>query len=155
MDRVVFDCMVYLQAVANESSPAFACFNLVDADRIQPCLSEAVLAEVREVLNRPKLQMKFRRLTPERIAAFIWRVQTKGLVVDDVPRSFTFERDPDDEKYVNLALAAGASFIVSRDKDLLSLMSDEDFRNRFPRLTIVDPVEFLRIIRTTNGTQGE
>lgn len=147
--------MVYLQAVANENSPAFACFNLMDDHRIQPCLSEAVLAEVLEVLNRPKLQMKFRRLTPERIAALIQRVQAKSVTLDDVPRLFTYERDPDDEKYVNLALAAGASFIVSRDKDLLSLMSDLDFRRRFPQLTVVDPVEFLRIMRTTDDTLEE
>ena len=48
---------------------------------------------------------------------------------------------------MDLAAAAGARYLVSRDKDLLSLMQDEAFRQQFPDLTIVDPVAFLREIR--------
>jgi len=33
--------------------------------------------------------------------------------------------------------------VVSRDKDLLDLMDDPDFRQRFPHLTILDPPAFL------------
>jgi predicted nucleic acid-binding protein len=70
-DRAVFDCVVYLQAVINESGPAFACFRLVDDSRVTVCVSAAVLAEARDVLSRPDLQAKFRRLTPERVEAFL------------------------------------------------------------------------------------
>lgn len=66
-------------------------------------------------------------------------------------RRFDFERDPKDEIIINLAIEAEADYIVSRDKDLLDLMTgytDEckDFRRRFRRLKIVEPVEFLTII---------
>jgi 23S rRNA G2069 N7-methylase RlmK/C1962 C5-methylase RlmI len=33
-----------------------------------------------------------------------------------------------------------------RDKDLLDLMADADFRERFPDLVILDPAAFLRAI---------
>ena len=52
--------------------------------------------------------------------------------------------DPKDAPYVNLALATRATFLVSRDKDLLDLMKDAGFRERYPALVILDPAEFLR-----------
>jgi predicted nucleic acid-binding protein len=39
-----------------------------------------------------------------------------------VPKEFSYRRD-EDEPYINLAVAAGADFIVSRDRDLLDLMT--------------------------------
>jgi predicted nucleic acid-binding protein len=56
---------------------------------------------------------------------------------------FSCPRDPDDEPYVNLAVAAGARYLVTRDKDLLDLMEDADFRRRFATLAILDPAAFL------------
>jgi predicted nucleic acid-binding protein len=55
------------------------------------------------------------------------------------------------EPYLNLAIEANAVFLVSRNNDLLDLMTgytDEckDFRRRFRRLKILDPVEFLAIV---------
>ena len=36
--------------------------------------------------------------------------------------------------------------LVTRDKDLLDLADDADFRDRYPKLTILDPVAFIRLI---------
>ena len=61
------------------------------------------------------------------------------------------ERDPKDSKYINLAIAARAPYVVTRDKDLLDLMSDRpdgiEFRRRFPALKIVDPATFVGEIK--------
>ena len=43
----------------------------------------------------------------------------------DVPKIFTLERDPKDEIYINLALFTGATYVVSRDNDLLDLMDEQ------------------------------
>lgn len=61
----------------------------------------------------------------------------------------TYDRDPDDAHYVNLALAADARLILSRGKDLLDLMDSTkpeaaEFQKRFPTLRILNPVGFLR-----------
>jgi predicted nucleic acid-binding protein len=42
--RVVFDCMVYLQATVNESGPAAALLRLVDNDKIALFVSREVLS---------------------------------------------------------------------------------------------------------------
>lgn len=64
----------------------------------------------------------------------------------------TLTRDPKDAMYLDLALAAGAEYVVSRDNDLLDLMTSPDpepaaFRAAYPALRITDPVSFLRSLR--------
>lgn len=63
--RVVFDCVAFLQGGGRPNGPARACFGLVDAGAAELCLGAEVLAEVRGVLTRPKLQKRFPLLTPE------------------------------------------------------------------------------------------
>jgi hypothetical protein len=71
------------------------------------------------------------------------------------PHVFSYPRDPDDEPYINLAIAAAAQYLVSWDKDLLDLMRDEDFRQRFPGLTILNPVALLKAFSPKQGETGK
>ena len=83
--------------------------------------------------------------------ALVSRVLEKATVVEEPPRRFNYARDPKDEKYINVAVEAEASYIVSHDQDLLDLMTghtDEckDFRRRFRSLKIIEPAEFLKTV---------
>jgi putative PIN family toxin of toxin-antitoxin system len=149
MVRVVFDCMVFLQGAARESGPAAACLRLAEQGFVQLCVSKEVLAEVRDVLSRPNLRRKFPSLTPERIAAFLEAVCRGAVLLEEVPSAVTLNRDPKDEKYLNLTVAAGAEVLVTRDNDLLDLREEANpvgrqLRQQYPSLRILDPVEFLR-----------
>ncbi|MBI1832274.1 MAG: putative toxin-antitoxin system toxin component, PIN family [Planctomycetes bacterium] len=144
--RAVFDCMVFLQGAGRPTSPARACLRLVDEGDVTLCMSADILAEIRDVLPRPKTRKKSPSLTPESVAEFIKNVESKALVVANVPRVFTLERDPKDEPYLNLAMATAARVLVSRDKDLLDLMNEQEFRKNYPDLTILDPAAFLQAI---------
>ena len=91
-------------------------------------------------------------MTLEFIEAYLIRVAQFAKFIKTFPVHFSYSRDPKDEKYINLAVETEAQYIVSRDRDLLDLMTDhtdqaKKFRQRFRQLKIVDPVEFLQIIR--------
>jgi putative PIN family toxin of toxin-antitoxin system len=144
--RAVFDCMVFLQGAGRPQGPARACFRLVDEGKVLLGISPDILAEVRDVLARPETRRKFPLLRPEWVEEFVQGLENKAVAISMVPSIYALDRDPKDEPYVNLAIAIGAQFLVSRDKDLLDLMSDQDFRDRFPALTILDPAAFLRAI---------
>jgi putative PIN family toxin of toxin-antitoxin system len=149
--RVVFDCMIFLQATASESGPAAALLRLVERNVLSLFVSREILDEVRDVLSRTKLQKKNPDITSERVDALITRVAEKGAIVETVPEHFSYVRDPRDEKYINLAIEVEADYIVSRDQDLLDLRTgytDEckDFRRRFRSLRIIGPVEFLKSV---------
>jgi len=155
--RVVFDCNVLLQAAAREKSTAAKCLNLAESGLIQLYVSREVLAEAEDVLNRPEIRAHFPDLSDEIVGAFLKRLQKLSVLIHPVPKKFSYPRDEDDEPYINLAVAAAADFIVSRDKDLLDLMTghaDEckEFRQRFRPLKVIEPVELLKLIE---GREGE
>ena len=139
--------MVFLQGASRAAGPCAACLKLVEENRVELFLSARILAEVRDVLTRPKIQRKFPILTQEYVDVFLHALIRKATLLPDVPQQFVYERDPKDEPYINVALACGAAYLVSRDKDLLDLMSELDFRVRFPKLSVVDPIAFLQIYR--------
>ena len=151
--RVVFDCMVFLQGAARAEGPAAACLRLAEAGYVELFVSEAILDELRDVLTRPKIRKKFPALTHETVEAFLARVQRFAHWVAKPPSVVTLARDPKDEKYLDLAVAAGASHLVTWDQDLLDLRDDpsadaQAFRANFPHITILDPVAFLNTLET-------
>ena len=147
----VFDCMIFLQGLIKEKGVAVDCLDLVENNRIELFVSEEILAEIADVLTRPKLQAKFSLLTDERVERLLEILNQKATLIKNVLQVFDYPRDPKDEKYINLAAFTKADYIVSRDSDLLDLMTDftmeaKEFRQKFRPLKIVKPTEFLRII---------
>lgn len=150
--RVVFDCMIFLQAVMSRKSIAFKLFEYLEKNAFTIFVSNETLDEINDVLNRPHIRTKNPQITDEYVEAFLNRVLDKAVLIKSVPHGFSYSRDPKDEKYLNLAIEAKAEYIVSRDNDLLDLMSGyaiecREFRQRFKRLKVVEPTKFLKIIR--------
>lgn len=119
-------------------------------------VSPKVIAELRDVTGRPKVIRKL-RLVAERVEEFFLAIEITATLLDGIPEIFSYERDPVDAHYVNLALAANAKLIVSRDKDLLHLMDvgrpeGVEFQRKFPNLRILEPVAFLREIDVAEGS---
>jgi putative PIN family toxin of toxin-antitoxin system len=113
-------------------------------------ISEFVLDELRDVTSRSSIVARF-RFTDERLKLFLESLVELATMVGDVPHVFEFPRDPKDARYVDLAVAAQAKLIVSRDRDLLSLgdsatADGRDFKSRFPELQILTPTELLQLL---------
>jgi len=69
--------------------------------------------------------------------------------IQPAPALFRLPRDPDDELYINLALAGNAHYLITRDRDLLDLAAratrEAQYLHRLrPELRILDPVALLR-----------
>jgi putative PIN family toxin of toxin-antitoxin system len=160
---VVFDCMVFLQAAANRNSPSARVLALVEVGEIKLFVSEEILNELREVLSRPKVRSRLKQISDADVIALYRRLDRSAYWLRDVPRTFQYSRDPKDELYINLAVAAGAAYLVSRDTDLVDLMTGssaecKEFRQRFRGLKIIDPPSLLteiqrrrELVRRTEG----
>ena len=112
---IIFDASALVSAVLKaDSVPERALLRAEEVDVF--ALSAAVDGEIAGVLNRPR----FARAIP-----FAWRER----VLEILRHAVWFEPsvgitdccDPKDNKYLELALAAGAETIVSSDNDLLVL----------------------------------
>lgn len=150
--KSVFDCNVYLQAFISDKGTAAKCKNLVDKGLLELYVSREILSEVRDVLTKPELQVKFPSATPEAVEIFLEDIKETAIFVRSVGKHFELVRDKKDEPYLNLAFEVKADYIVSWDKDLLDLMTDftieaKEFRQKFRPLKIVAPVEFLKSVQ--------
>lgn len=136
--KAVIDTQLFLRAAANiHSLPAKIIFDL--QDKYQVATSDKIIAEVRNVLNRPAIRAKFPRITDAVVRRGLAVLEAAQIVNPmDVP---SISRDPKDDKFLACAKAAGAQYIVSEDKDLLVLNPHEGIQ-------IVNALDFLRIIQT-------
>lgn len=145
----VFDCVVYLQAAASPKGVAAACLKLVDDGEVHLLLSDFALAEIRDVLQRPAIRKRFPKISDESVAAFLDQLIHQCQMINPPAEGRThLLRDPKDEPYLSLAIAGAADFVVSRDKDLLSLANTPELAMVAPALAIVDPNAFLNHVRT-------
>lgn len=148
----VYDCMLFFRAVSRPDR-VHPIFDLAVDGRVTLCFSPDALAEIRDVLTRPKLLAKYPALTAEAVDAFLARHLRTAKWVNDVPESYVLAGDPKDSKYINLAIAAHAPFLVASDRDLLDLMAPastvgQEFRAQFANLRILEPTEFLAVVQT-------
>jgi putative PIN family toxin of toxin-antitoxin system len=98
----------------------------------QVLISEATLAEVADVLARPKFAPY---VTVQDRQQFI---RLLGRVAEMVPITHSIRacRDPKDDKFLELAVNGGANVMVTGDKDLLAL-------NPFRKIAIITPAQYL------------
>ena len=143
--RAVYDCMIYLQAASNWNGASGECIRRSLLGDVELCQSLRVLDEIRDVLTRPRIKKKFPDLTSERVNLFMKDVSRYAFQCPLPPSVFELPRDPNDEKYLDLALAVNAKYLVSRDNDLLDIMNDESFRTAYPNLEIIQPAAFLQL----------
>lgn len=149
--RVVLDCNTCIQAIAFENGPAAAALRLAESQGFELCISKATLAELRRVLTYDEVLAISPNLTPAVINAFLDRLTYRATLCRRVRRTFVYARDPKDEPYMNLAATVKADYLVTRDKDLLWLMTGhtafcKQFRQRTHPLKVLDPVAFLHAL---------
>ena len=113
---IVFDASAVVSAALRENSMPERAFLHAEATELF-ALSTEVDAEIAEVLGRPRFA---RAVTPERRARIL-DILRGGAVWFTAAERVTDCRDAKDNKYLELALAAGAATIISGDADLLVL----------------------------------
>lgn len=149
----VYDCMLFFRAAARPRL-ARPLFDFVHGGQVTLCLGPEVLSEIRDVLTRPKLIAKYPALTKQAVDAFLAQHLRMATWINDVPEHYVLVRDPNDSMYLNLAITAGAPYVVTTDLDLLDLMDPQskagiDYRARFPAVRIVTPTDFEVVVAKT------
>jgi len=106
-------------------------------------ISPSILAEVRDVLSRPWLRTRL-AWTDRRTDEFLRDIVGRAFVVEPVLRINVIQRDPDDNRVLEAAVAGNAADVVSGDKDLLSL-------GRYQRIEVVTPAAFVAVLAPRPG----
>lgn len=130
--RFVVDTNLLISAILKPLSiPARALDVAREKGKI--CFSDKTYAEATEVLSRSKFD---KYLSKSKRVEKLQFILEQGELISEEPISVLACRDPKDNKFLELAVAADVSCIITGDKDLLEL---HPFRN----IPILSPSEFL------------
>ncbi len=139
MIRAVLDTNTLVSAVINtESSVASAIYHNAKKKHFLLAISPPILAEVDNVLHRPKV-MKAHKLSLQELKEAIKEIAGVSLIVPG-KTEIKVVRDPDDDKIISAAVEGNADYIISRDKDLLDL-------KEYQGIKIISPEKFMGILR--------
>ena len=131
MQRIVVDTNALIsRLLLPRSIPGKAVRKAVDAGQI--LISEVTLAELADVLGRLKFAPYVSIQDRQQF------IRLLGRVAEMVPITHTIRacRDPNDDKFLELAVNGEAQLIVTGDKDLLVL-------NPFREIAIITPAQYL------------
>jgi putative PIN family toxin of toxin-antitoxin system len=147
--RLVLDTNTLLSGLANRNSASGRVLWHCENRHALLLISRAVQAEYRHVLGSAEILRRNPDITQESIQLVLRRLRYVGQYVARVSAQFRFDRDPLDAPFIELAIEASASHLVTSDNDLLSLPRGHDdaakrLRQRLPRLHIVRLASFLR-----------
>lgn len=138
MIRAVLDTNVLVSALIRHGGiPA----QLLAAQRtglIELVTSEALLAELQAVLARPRISELVGWSIDER-TEFVDRLAAEATIVAPIAQLSVVERDPADNRVLEAAVAGQSDFVVSGDKDLLSL-------SQYEGIPIVTPARMLAVL---------
>ena len=113
--RVVADTNVLVRTLINGVA-ASPLLQLWQAGQVQLVVSTETLAELAAVLTRPKFQRYF---TADNVTALLTLLREHGEWVV-INSHLALCRDPKDDIFLNLAIAAQAAYFVSEDNDLVA-----------------------------------
>jgi len=102
-------------------------------------ISEDIIEEVKDVLNRPRIRDKYQHLTQATIGRLINLLRRQSVLVPGKLDLAVVKRDPDDDKVIIAAVEGRAEYIVTGDIDLTDLQSYQDIK-------IVRPAEFIKLL---------
>lgn len=128
--RVVLDTSTLVSAALRvDSVPSRALLKALRECEL--CASEATLQELALVLSRAKFDRYLARAERDSFVELISTYSVVWTVRDEVHDC----RDPQDDKFLALALACGADVLVSSDNDLLTL-------NPYQGIPVLTPAAF-------------
>jgi hypothetical protein len=135
--KVVIDTNVFISSFFGGNPKKI--IELWEKGEICWCLSNEIIDEYLAVLQRMGLQDE--QEIHELLKVFAEGTNT--IFTTNPPRLQIIESDPDDNKFIECAVALGAEYIISGDKHLKNL-------KKYMNILILSPGEFLDDIKNLN-----
>jgi predicted nucleic acid-binding protein len=86
--RVVFDCNLFVQGIANRNSSARKALRLFFNGDISLFVSEPIIREVRDVLNRAEVRRQLPGINDRIVNAFLTKLEAKSISSLTSPKNF-------------------------------------------------------------------
>ena len=135
---VVLDTNILISALLAPRGSPSAVIRLWEADRFDVATSPALISEFRRVLTYENVN-RYLKLTAEELDNFLNHFESIVINVDLQKNLDVIEDDPDDNRVLECAMDAKASYIITGDNHLLQL-------KEYQGIIILSPAAFLTLL---------
>ena len=132
MMRIVLDTNVLVSAILSPFGAPAGIFNAILSGQLILLYDDRIIAEYREVLNRPKFDFE-----KNLISDILDFIEVKGERILAIPINVKLP-DPFDLPFVEVAITGKASFLITGNK--------KHFPVKLPNIQILTPSAFLDIL---------
>ncbi|MDE0373206.1 MAG: putative toxin-antitoxin system toxin component, PIN family [Rhodospirillales bacterium] len=142
--RIVLDTNILIGALITKDTPPDRLYQAWLRGEIELVISSAQIAEITDVLARPRIQQL---IDAEEAAAIVENLDARAVVLDK-PQPVDLSPDPKDNPILATAIAADADLIVSGDKRHVLALEDVD------GIPVVTAREALERLGTTRRSES-
>jgi uncharacterized protein len=140
--RIVIDTNIFVRYLIR---PSVAIKELLEvrwlSDQVQVVTTPELVAELTEVLQRPKIQAY---IQPQEAQVILETIHRKAELLPSLDAVPPYTRDPKDDKFVACAIIGNAQYLVSVDEDILVLQ-------QVGSVQMVTPFTLLPLLDQTVG----
>lgn len=138
MFKILLDTNIYISAILFNGKPKIVLQDLID-EVFVGYISNEILDEIEETLFKPKF-----KLPNDFIQFSISEIRSATKIIKNIPlKDYLNLRDRDDFHILETAFTAKVDFLITGDKDLLTL-------EKIKGLKIISPDEYLKIKEEQN-----
>jgi uncharacterized protein len=132
---IVIDTNIFISAALSPNGTAYQAF----AKAVQMFAIVQSNETYQEIADRIYKTKFDKYISNERRAEFLSIIKTQSIFIQPTSK-ITSCRDPDDNKFLELAIDSNAKFLITGDKDLLTLKSQAEYQD-----LIISARDFLEI----------
>lgn len=138
--KAVLDANILARFILTPSGFSTPLLVAIESGEVDLVTSEAILAEVTDVLGRRRVQ-RYKKLTKEEIDEAVEALRGVAQIVPGLYEIDAVSTDPKDNPILACALEGAAKYVVTDDrKDLLPM-------KHYHRIQIVSVPDFLKILK--------
>lgn len=138
--RIVLDTNILISAFVSKKGASADILARCQAGELELLVSDDSLLELHRVLTYPRIRKRL-QYSDEQIERFVAFLEQSSVAITPHANLRVVPNDADDDKFVALAMAGDAQYLVTGDDHLLTV-------GRYQGVIILKPAAFLRLWNT-------
>jgi uncharacterized protein len=138
--QIVLDTNILISAFVSKKRASADILARCQAGELELLVSDESLLELHRVLTYPRIRKRL-QYSAEQIERFVAFLEQSSVAITPHANLRVVPNDADDDKFIALAMAGDAQYLVTGDEHLLSV-------GRHQGVSILKPVAFLLLWKT-------
>lgn len=141
--RVVLDANIYISSLISSQGNPATIINRWLSGEFDVLLSQPIIDEISRVTGYERLQKKYQKIRERRLE-FIELISKQSIWSESTETLAIVKADESDNRYLECAIAGGATYVVTGDEPLLSV-------GNYQGISIITPAVFVTLLEMGNA----